>query len=74
LPTEIANLHDLEAFIKLPGPYPICKTKLTYKNLPSLTESFRPIPEIELIKRQQKLESFTLTHQTKQATHEEKAK
>lgn len=60
LPTEIANLHDLEAFIKLPGPYPICKTRLTYKSLPTLTESFKPIPDTELIKRQQKVESFTM--------------
>ena len=74
LPTEIANLQDLEAFIKLPGPYPICKTKLIYKSLPTLTESFRSISETELIKRQQKLESFTTIPQAKQVINKEKVK
>jgi len=46
LPTEIANLRDLEAFIKLPGPYPVCRTKLTYKKTLPITTSFMPIADI----------------------------
>ena len=58
LPTEIANLRDLEAYIKLPGPYPVCRTKLTYKNLPIRTESFTPVPEDELKQRGVSLDNF----------------
>jgi len=33
IPTEIQSLKDLEAYIKLPGNYPITKLKMDYKNL-----------------------------------------
>lgn len=59
LPTEIANLQDLEAFIKLPGSYPVCRTKLKYKNLPIITEIFIPVPEAELKQRGQVLDNLT---------------
>jgi type IV secretory pathway TraG/TraD family ATPase VirD4 len=32
MPSEIMNLKDLEAFIKIPGNFPISKIKLTYKS------------------------------------------
>ncbi len=35
IPTEIQNLKDLEAFIKLPGNYPITKLKMSYQHLTS---------------------------------------
>ncbi len=31
-PTQILNLPDLEAFIKLPGNWPALKTKFRYRN------------------------------------------
>jgi len=31
LPTEIANLKDLEAFIKLPGAFPVGRVVMQYK-------------------------------------------
>lgn len=31
LPTEIASLHDLEAFVKLPGDYPIGRVKMKWR-------------------------------------------
>ncbi len=34
IPTEIQNLRDLEAYIKLPGNYPITKLKMLYQHLP----------------------------------------
>lgn len=34
IPTEIQNLKDLEAYIKLPGNYPITKLKMLYRHLP----------------------------------------
>jgi len=33
LPTEIANLEDLESFVKLPGNWPVGKVKMKYKQL-----------------------------------------
>lgn len=33
IPTEIQNLKDLEAYIKLPGNYPVTKLRMNYKNL-----------------------------------------
>lgn len=59
LPTEISNLQDLEAFIKFPGPYPICRTKLKYKKLPVIASSFEPVPEIELKQRASSLDQLT---------------
>lgn len=56
LPTEIANLQDLEALIKFPGPYPVCRTRLKYKNLPAIAESFQAVTELELKARQHTLE------------------
>ena len=35
IPTEIQNLRDLEAYIKLPGNYPITKLKMLYQPQPS---------------------------------------
>jgi type IV secretory pathway TraG/TraD family ATPase VirD4 len=32
IPTEIQNLKDLEAYIKLPGTYPITKFKMDYQH------------------------------------------
>ena len=34
IPTEIQNLKDLEAYIKLPGNYPLTKLKMNYQPLP----------------------------------------
>lgn len=65
LPTEIANLQDLEAFIKFPGSYPVCRTKLTYKNLPIITKSFSPVPEGELKERGQTLDNLIKQKATK---------
>lgn len=55
LPTEIANLHDREAFIKLPGPYPVCRTRLRYKKITPITpgfvaivNSYQPSPQKEM--------------------------
>ena len=56
LPTEIANLQDLEAFIKFPGPYPVCRTKLKYKKLPVIAQSVIPVPEDELKQRNSSLD------------------
>lgn len=44
LPTEIANLRDLEAFVKLPGPYPVCRTRLCYKKTTPIAPGFVTIP------------------------------
>ncbi len=44
LPTEIATLHDREAFIKLPGPYPVCRTRLAYKKTTPIAPGFVAIP------------------------------
>ncbi|MBN9344473.1 MAG: type IV secretion system DNA-binding domain-containing protein [Holosporales bacterium] len=33
IPTEIQNLKDLEAYIKLPGDYPITKLRMKYQQL-----------------------------------------
>jgi type IV conjugative transfer system coupling protein TraD len=40
LPTEIGSLQDLEAYLKLPGSWPITKLKMKYKDIPSVSESF----------------------------------
>lgn len=56
LPTEVANLQDLECTIKFPGSYPVCKTKLTYKKIPLIAESFQPVPEDAIKKRAQHLD------------------
>lgn len=63
LPTEIATLQDLEAFIKLPGSYPACKIRMKYKNLASITSAFKPVSEVELKKRLQGLDKFIENHQ-----------
>jgi len=44
LPTEIANLHDREAFLKFPGPYPVCRTRLRLKKATPITPGFEAIP------------------------------
>jgi len=51
LPTEVANLKDLEAFIKLPGAIPPCRLKMKYKNIPAITSAFKAISEVEMKKR-----------------------
>lgn len=56
LPTEVANLRDLEAFIKLPGSTPPCKIRMKYKNLPAITSAFKSVSEAELKKRQRLLD------------------
>lgn len=33
LPTEIANLRDLEAFVKLPGDYPVGRVEMEYQGV-----------------------------------------
>jgi type IV conjugative transfer system coupling protein TraD len=43
LPTEIANLRDLEAFVKFPGQYPVCRTRLTYKKTIQIAPGFIPL-------------------------------
>jgi len=40
LPTEIANLNDLECFIKLPGKYPVTKLSMKYKSSKGTRTSF----------------------------------
>jgi type IV conjugative transfer system coupling protein TraD len=50
LPTEIANLQDLEAFVKLPGDHPVCKIKMSYKNIPPIAVDFKPLSETHLLK------------------------
>lgn len=60
LPTEIARLREREAFIMLPGPYPICKTRLKRTKLPDIAVDFKPVPETELRKRQHTLDKFGL--------------
>ncbi|HUX79613.1 MAG TPA: type IV secretion system DNA-binding domain-containing protein [Alphaproteobacteria bacterium] len=47
LPTEVASLENFEAFIKLPGAYPACKIKMTYKNMPTIAVDFKPTPETQ---------------------------
>lgn len=53
LPTEIANLQDLEAFIKLPGSIPPCKLTMTYKKIHSITLPFKPLSDHEMKKREE---------------------
>ncbi|MBX9697194.1 MAG: type IV conjugative transfer system coupling protein TraD, partial [Alphaproteobacteria bacterium] len=40
LPTEIGSLQDLEAYLKLPGSWPITKLKMRYKNLKGAASPF----------------------------------
>ncbi len=40
LPSEVANLSDLECFVKYPGNYPSTKLQMTYKSLPKIAPSF----------------------------------
>jgi type IV conjugative transfer system coupling protein TraD len=40
--SEILNLPDLTAFLKLPGDYPVCKIRLRPKDRPIIAESFVP--------------------------------
>lgn len=45
--SEIMHLNDLEAFIRLPGDFPVTKIKLSYKQREKIAESIVPIyPEI----------------------------
>lgn len=64
LPTEIANLQDLEALIKFPGPYPVCRTRMKYKSLPAITASFKPVTALELKTRQHTLGTQPLSKET----------
>lgn len=52
LPTEIASLRDLEAYIKLPSSLPITKMKMRYKDRPKRSPAFDLLSNEELIKRQ----------------------
>ena len=45
--TEIMNLPDLSAFIKLPGDYPVARIKLKPINLPAKNEVFIKKPVLE---------------------------
>lgn len=40
LPTEIGSLQDLEAYLKLPGSWPITKLKMRYKDMYPSSKSF----------------------------------
>jgi type IV conjugative transfer system coupling protein TraD len=51
LPTEVASLENFEAFIKFPGAYPVCKIKMTYKNMPTIAEDFKPISDEDGLKK-----------------------
>jgi type IV secretory pathway TraG/TraD family ATPase VirD4 len=37
--TEFMNLYDLEAYLKLPGNFPVAKLKFTYKKREEIAES-----------------------------------
>jgi len=53
IPTEIQNLRDLEAYIKLPGNYPITKHKMDYQSFPSeKIKSFDTANQVREIKNQ----------------------
>jgi len=43
-------LQDREAYVKLPGSHPICKIKMTYKNIPTIAVDFKPLSEAHLLK------------------------
>jgi len=47
LPSQIQNLKDLNAYLKLPN-YDIAKVEFQYKSYPDLHESFRMKPEFNL--------------------------
>lgn len=51
LPSEVASLKDLEAFVKLPGFLPACKLQMKYKDVPGIASGFEPLSKIELKKR-----------------------
>ncbi|MBT5654886.1 MAG: Flp pilus assembly complex ATPase component TadA [Alphaproteobacteria bacterium] len=51
LPTEIAALKDLEAYVKFPGNFPISRIKTPYQNLPSVSKAFERVNPLELENR-----------------------
>jgi len=53
IPTEIADLRDLEAYVKLPGAYPVTKLRMKYKNLPQKELAFDLVSDEELKERQE---------------------
>lgn len=40
LPSEMSALKDCEAYLKLPGDWPVTKHQMTYKNVPPITAAF----------------------------------
>ncbi len=47
LPTEIGALQDLEAYLKLPGDWPITKIRMRYKDIHSISASLVKLQLIE---------------------------
>lgn len=43
LPTEIGSLQDLEAYLKLPGSWPITKLKVRYKSIRNITDPYERV-------------------------------
>lgn len=41
-PSEIMHLNDLEAFIRVPGNFPLTRIKLNYKTRENIANSFVP--------------------------------
>lgn len=52
IPTEIGMLRDLEAFVKLPGEYPITRLRLPFTKPNRIAEGFEPRPEEMLIAKE----------------------
>ena len=40
LPTEIASLQDLEAYIRLPAAVPVGRTQMMFKTMSAITDAF----------------------------------
>ena len=40
LPTEIAQLKNLQCYVKLPGSFPVTKLDMAYNTIPAVTKSF----------------------------------
>lgn len=43
IPTEVAMLKDFEAFVKLPGHYPVTKIKIPLVKVKDMAEDFVPL-------------------------------